>query len=147
MKRFSSDPDVQLDQVESPRRFRSPFDGNPFAMLIVSDGSLSKTQRNRLCDEIVRSGCRYACCAGPDGEIWHDTLDESFIATDPEFDPPEDALIMTTWHDAGVEDGLSFLFHNTRIDGQPPSRYLILCVGAGVDPTPILAELQSRFSR
>ena len=48
----------------------------------------------------------YACCAGDQGEMLHDIIDDEIITRDigyrylPAFD------IISTWHNLGIEDGL-----------------------------------------
>lgn len=127
----SHDVSIYLDELEPPFVFRTPFGDDPFALLLFDNNSAATLdQRLELCDQIAASPCRYAVCAGADCEIWHDCLDECHLATDPDFDPPEERHLMTSWHtDEPLADVVHFFLRNTDFNDQIFTNYLVILLG------------------
>ena len=121
--------DVRAATLTRPYEFESPFGGAPFALLVVvAAGAATATERNRLCDEILESGCLYVLCAGADCETWHDVLDECIVGARGE--SPYGEGIGTTWHARQTPDEtVDFLLDETRFEGRPFTRYLVAFVG------------------
>ena len=141
------DPDIRFVSLSRPYSLVSPFNNEPFVLLLITDDSVAVNERLVLCDQIVNSGCRYVCCFGHECELWHDTIDESYIATDPNFDPPEETHIMTTWHaDAPLTDVIHFMIRSTSIDEDEPSHFLVVSIDEGVNQADILECIQNMDS-
>lgn len=123
--------DVWFGRLERPFAFESPFGGQEFVLLLVTaGGGVTAGEQAAICDQIVRQGCRYAVCAGPDCELWHDNLDDAFLSTDPNFDPPEEREMMTSWHDGEpLVDVVWFFLNCTSFDSFIAERFLILAIG------------------
>lgn len=123
--------DVRTCVFTPPYAFSSPHAGEPFALLLViCDPAVEATERQEFCNQLVRSGCRYVLCAGLDTETWHDSVDDAYMATDPDFNPPLETHIMTTWHDdEPLADVVDFMFDHAICDGSMLKRHLIAFVG------------------
>lgn len=121
--------DVRAALLTRPYEFRSPFAGEPFVLLLlVCDPLVTDAEQTAICDAIVRSGCRWVCCAGHDGSAWDDAVDWSDLSVH-DFKGPETGL-MTTWHDRDTPAEIAdFLFDSTDVDGDPPQRFLVAFVG------------------
>lgn len=142
-----NEPDVRFISLSPPYNFLSPFNNEPFVLLLITGEAVTGDERLELCDQIVSSGCRYVCCFGHECELGHDTIDESYIATDPNYDPPEDTLIMTTWHDdEPLIDVMHFMIRCTSIDEDEPSHFLVVSIDGGVDQTDIIECIQNMDS-
>lgn len=119
--------DVWLDSLDRPFKFYSPFFGDDFVvMLIVNDITITDSERAALSAEIVRQGCRYAVSTGHKCSTWDDSVDLAYLETDPDFNPADDRLVMTTWHenDPLVEVVRFFRWH-TAFDDFTPKNYII----------------------
>ena len=91
--------DLWFDRIDRPYSFTSPFSGKDFVlMMVVADPSVTETERADFSDQIIQAGCRYAVCAGHDCSRWDDSIDLAYIATHPNFCPPDERFVMTTWH-------------------------------------------------
>jgi hypothetical protein len=122
--------DVWLGEAGHPPGFSTPFPGRTFALLLLITEETTAEQRDAICEAIVRSGCRYAVCWGIDCEGWHDTIDESYLATCPDFQPQDDTMIMTSWHARElVGDAVFFLLHGTNFETLRFDTYFILQIG------------------
>jgi len=79
----------------------------------------------------VAAGCRYAMGYGLNAGSWDTAVDVAFIHSDPNFHPPDDRFVMTTWHDDDTpEDVASWLIWNTSFDFFVPHNFLILNIGS-----------------
>lgn len=134
MKRIaaSSDREVWFEQLQRPFRFESPFDGGDFAlMLVTNDPTVTAEERSALCDEVIGQGCRYAVCAGHQCSVWHDDIDMTYLATDSNFNPPNERFVMTTWHEhEPLGEVVEFFLLTTSFDSFRPTKFLIVFVGA-----------------
>lgn len=147
MKQVATLPEKELwfEQLNRPFRFKSPFDGMDFALLIIAnDPTVTAEERSVISREVIDQGCRYAVCAGDKCSIWHDDIDIAFISTDPDFNPPDDRFVTTTWHDdESLEEVFEFFHLWTCFDDFWPKRFLVLFVG-GDDR--VRAELMKAIS-
>ncbi len=122
--------EVWFATIERPFLFSSPFVGDFALMLVVIDSKITVEEREFISDEIVRQGCRYAVCTGHECSKWDDSIDFAFIATDPEFSPPDDRMVWTTWHENELlVDVAEYFRWNTTIANFVPCRFLALCLG------------------
>lgn len=122
---------VWLATTGPPFEFVSPFGGEDFAlMVVVADANISTNDQTDLSDAFVAQGCRYAVCAGHDCSSWDDSIDWAFISTDPNYDPPDDRFVMTTWHDhEPLSDTAWFFLWNNDFDDFVPNRFVALVIG------------------
>ena len=76
-----------------------PFDGEEYAALVaLLDSRFSKNELFDLAEKLIATNCRSVCTWGEDCELMHDIVDETYLATDPDFNPPDETMVMTTWH-------------------------------------------------
>jgi len=123
--------DVRACVLSRPYVFASPFDGAPYVLLlVVVDPTVTAAERDAVSDQIVGSGCRYACATGHECSEWDTSIDMSYIATDAEFHPPRETFIMTTWHDGDpLGNVIDFAFDCTNFDDHVFTRFLVAFVG------------------
>lgn len=121
--------EIWFGRVGHRSNFESPFESEEFVLLLVTGDSALPNQYRELCDHIVRQPCRYVVCAGAECELWHDYLDESFLATDPNFNPPHERIMMTSWHtDEPLGGTVQFFLNSTGFDSFVPRRFLVLFI-------------------
>ncbi len=123
--------DVWLTEIQRPYVMKSPFDGGDYALLLINnDGSIRPTERVALSEEIVRTSCRYAVCTGFYCSEWDDSIDEAYVGSDPNFDPPDERFVMTTWHEnETLNDVVEYFRWNTVFDDFVPDKFLIMVIG------------------
>ncbi len=123
--------EVWFQESIKPYDFTSPFNGEDFVCLIFNnDQCISTEDQYLISKKIVNSGCRNAVCAGYNCSTWDDSIDEEYLATDVNFDPPESTFIMTTWHENdSVEDIIFHTLNCTNFDQHKFNKYLIFFVG------------------
>jgi len=134
-------PCVRSVRWRRPFEFVSPFDGAPhFALLLAKEPTITADEQERLSQQLVESGCRYAVCAGHDCSSWDDSIDMVSVLEEVDlgFERP---LVMTTWHaDEALADVVAFLFEGARLEDVPSPNYLLAVVG-GADED--LQELET----
>lgn len=123
--------DVWLDTLDRPFNFHSPFLGDDFVvMIVVNDTTITEDERAELSAEIVRQGCRYAVCTGHGCSTWDDAIDFAFLETDPNFNPPDDRFVMTTWHENdSIEEVVEFFRLYTAFDDYTPKNFMVILLG------------------
>lgn len=121
-------------------------------MLWANEPTVSREIRNTLCCQIADSKVYYAVCGGESCEIWHDTIDEANLGSDPNFDPPDEKFIMTTWHaNETASETVWFLLNCTSYPeerGPAPAiqKFLILFVGPNASAKQqVIAEMNKEF--
>lgn len=133
MKRITqaADYDVWFETIGKPYELVSPFNGDEYVVLLVVNATnITDEEQVRLSDSIVATGCRYAVCTGHECTTWDDSIDYSSILSDPNYDPPDEKFVMTTWHeDESIEDVVEYFRWNTVFDDFVPKNFLILFVG------------------
>lgn len=120
---------------------RRPFDVSkiqiefPYVCLVYStQDDVTSDEMEKISDWIISSGCRYAVCAGVDCSQWHDAIDWAYIASDPNYSPPESQFIMTSWHtDETLEEIVWCWLMLTNYDDNIFENYLLLIVGEPED--------------
>lgn len=130
--RQAAESDLWFDTIGKPYEFVSPFNGEEYVVLLaVNTTNITDDEQVRLSDSIVTTGCRYAVCTGHECSSWDDSIDYSYIHSDPNCDPPREKFVMTTWHeDESIEDIVEYFRWNTVFDDFVPKNFLILFVGA-----------------
>jgi hypothetical protein len=126
--------DLWFSQTDRPLLFSTPFGGRDFALLlIIADPGITDDERDAVSKEVVRQGCRYALCTGHRCSRWDDSIDLAFLATSPDFSPPDEKFVMTTWHEGEpLEDVAHYFRSNTVFDEFIPQHYLVLILGGDV---------------
>lgn len=142
---LTADRDIRIDCLERPFDFRSPFDGKEFVlMLVVIDTTINAAEQHALSVQIVEQGCRYAVCAGHQCSTWDDSIDMTLLYEHPDYNSPDDKMIMTTWHDNEPYDDIVYYFLNlTSFNEFVAERFIICCLGrnAGIE-----SEIERRVS-
>lgn len=131
----NADGNLWICVLERPFEFFSPFPDQEYALLLISVATdTTHTEKDNLTRKIVETRCRYAVCTGHACELWHDYIDEAFVDSAPNFDPPNSRFVMTTWHeDEPVEDVVEFFRWNTVFEDFIPKNFLVLFVGVSED--------------
>jgi len=126
---------VRIVQTVRPFEYRSPFPGEENTLLIcVLDDTVSNEERIHMCRQIVASKCRYACCWGTLCSHWDDSIDWSYIETDPTGDPPDETFIMTTWHDdKSLEEAMEYWWLWTSFGNYISTRLAVFIIGEDPD--------------
>jgi hypothetical protein len=136
-----ADPMKQLSQIAGrriwiaslarPYQFQSPFGGEPFVVLLnVVAQDVTPEEQGRLSADLVAQGCRYAVCAGHRCSTWDDSVDMAFLETHPEYEPSDEHLVMTSWHDGeAISDIVAFFLMNTSFDNYTARNFLALDIG------------------
>lgn len=124
--------EVLLTQLRTrPFQFRSPFAGEDFVLLlVVAARFISPEEQAELSSSIVAENCRYAVCWGHRCSSWDDSIDFAFMSTDPNFDPPDERDVMTTWHEhETLEETAWFFMWSTTFDDFVPQNFLAVVLG------------------
>ena len=124
---------VWLTKIQQSDPFNSPCPGEEFAALIVVyDSQVSHDNRSAITDALIKQGCRYGVCLGYDCSGWDDSLDWSYIFSDPDFSPPNDRFVMSTWHeDEPLEDTIFHFLKCTKFDAFSPRNFVVAIIGEG----------------
>ena len=124
---------IWLIKMQPDDEFRSPCLGEDFAALVaIYDGAISSESRNSLCDALIAQGCRNGVFWGYDCSVWDDSLDWAFLATDPNFNPPNSRFVMSSWHDnEPLEEALFGLLKCSAFDNFVPRNFVVIVLGDG----------------
>lgn len=90
-----------------PENSLPQLDGSPFKAVLVIESDATADWREKVCDWLVRGGCRYAMTWGTECEAWHDSIDSANFRKFGDTNIPDEFHIMTTWHD---KDSLKEVF-------------------------------------
>ena len=133
-------------QLARPFAFRSPAPGEYALLLVVLAEDVTPEEQERLSEEFVRSGCRYAVCFGPTSSSGDDSID--WVGVDDELEGRDTPFVMTTWHDKEpLEDTVHFFAHNMRVDDWLATEYVALLIGGDSrDEEELRQLLLSHFS-
>lgn len=128
MQQLATKPDVRLTTLQPPYRFESPFGGKGYVLLLHSDDpNIQPHVQSAFADQIVATGCRYACCSGVTCSSWHDAIDLSFVGTGSSNQRLEERFVMTTWHEQErLGDVVWFALNNTSFGDFVAERLLIV---------------------
>jgi hypothetical protein len=123
--------EVWLLQLDKPYNLESTFVGIDYVCILFNnDQNISNQEQNRISEQLVRSGCKYAVCAGFNCSSWDDSVDWAYLATDDDYDPPDETLVMTSWHEKeSISEVIFFGLNGTNFDDHNFEKYLILFVG------------------
>ena len=120
---------IWFHELSRPYRCDVPFPGELYVcILFANDETISNEEQAAVSEQLVRTGCRYAVCAGYECSSWDTSVDTAYIATDRSL--ADETFVMTSWHEGdSVEDVISFGLMCTDFDEHEFTRYLILFVG------------------
>jgi hypothetical protein len=111
------------------------------AWIMSNDATLSGDERDAIAMDLVRAGCRYAVCSGPDGTLWDDAVDAASLKVSclQRKEP-----VMTTWHDDETfEEIAEFFACHTSFDDYRPDTFILV----GIGPFAQLDEAQALVAR
>ncbi len=76
---------------------------------------------------------------GIDATNWDTSVDYAFIASDPNYDPPDERFLMTTWHDnESISELVWFACNGTNFGLHEFRDYMFILIG---EDTAIESEL------
>ncbi|RYY33444.1 MAG: hypothetical protein EOP46_16380 [Sphingobacteriaceae bacterium] len=84
------------------------------AFIICDDKEISEL--DNIAQIILGKQPYYICCAGSQGEVLHDIIDENIVLFEIERDIVMPFQIMTTWHDEGIKEGLWYTIYGAELD-------------------------------
>ena len=118
-------------RLEPPYETRIPGVRSPFVTIVFAcDPEINADEQANISAQLVSRDCRYVLAWGINASSWDDSVDWAFISTDPNFDPPRERHVMTTWHDnETIDDVVSFALMNTNFDSHEFHDYLALMIG------------------
>ena len=146
----SSELELWFEEILYPADFTSPFHDEEYVVLLVINRTdISRDEQIQLSDKIVGTRCRYAVCFGYECSSWDDSIDMAHIETHPDFDPPDEEFVMTTWHEnEEIEDVVEYFRWNTVFDEFVPKNFLVLFFGSSSElKTRVFASLKNFFSK
>lgn len=135
-------------------RLDPPYDkaiagfGAPFVTIVVAcDPRITPGEQVGISMQLVANDCRYVLAWGINSSTWDDSVDMAFIGSDPEFNPPVERLVMTTWHDdETIDDVVSFALLNTSFGLHGFSDFLALMSGDNSEiESAVLAAIRSKL--
>jgi hypothetical protein len=123
--------EIWLLELDKPYNLASAFNDMEYVCILFNnDPDISNEDQNRISDQLVRSGCKYAVCAGFNCSSWDDSVDLAYLATDENYDPPDETFVMTSWHEnESAEEIIFFGLNGTNFDDHYFNKYLVLFVG------------------
>lgn len=132
---YNKNKEIWFEQLEQPYHFHAPFYGIAYVCILFNnDPFITNHDQQTISEQLVQSGCRYAVCAGKDCSTWDDSIDYAYLATDKDYNPSPETLVMTTWHDQETpEEVIDFGLHQTNFKADIAEKYLILSIGIDED--------------
>ena len=94
----AAEREVVVATAGQPPELASPFGGAPFALLVVATFDLPAERRAQIAGAAIAGGCRYASSWGVSCEEWHEDFDWAYLAAQPDHQPSDETLVMTTAH-------------------------------------------------
>jgi hypothetical protein len=122
-----------------PWRFTPPPGEGAYSLLLITLASIPREEKLRLAAQIIASDARSIACWGVECEDWHDTLDWAYLASDENFNPPDERFVMTSWHEnESLAETVFYLWFCGIIDDNFPTRVGIFILGDSPDIRPAL---------
>ncbi len=85
-----------------------PYDGRrPFRAIVVVEDAVTSEWQATASNWLVASGCAYMLAWGCESSSWDTSVDLANLQAFDYGDIPDDAFVMTTWHD---QESLSEVF-------------------------------------
>lgn len=94
-------PKVGIEYVQIHSESKLPDISNlaPFRTVIIVEEVVTQDWREKVSSWLVHSGCLYMNAWGTDCDEWDTSVDIANIEMFEPKDIPEDAFVVTTWHD------------------------------------------------
>lgn len=106
-----------------------PLDGQPFAAIVVIEADVTELWRCDVSRWLVEGGCRYMLAWGKGCGDWDDSVDEANEEAHAYDDIPDEAFVVTTWHDdEELEEVFWFAKHRAAHPSLQLDRVLIVHV-------------------
>jgi len=104
-----------------------PMEMNKFKCLLLIERDVGSEYRHQVSAALVAAGCLYTLAWGRDGSAWDEAVDWAFLEHYDFGEYPEDAFVMTTWHeDEALEDTMCFAKHCTQYSNVQIDDILVL---------------------
>lgn len=117
-------------------------------LLVVLADDVEPAARDSISEAIVASGARYVSCWGHECSAWDTSIDLAYIATDSDFNPPENRFVVTTWHeDETLEEAFDFVWMNGSFGVEYPRVTGIFVIGKNEDVTKRVADYATERQR
>ncbi|MEM6742608.1 MAG: hypothetical protein AAF676_02585 [Pseudomonadota bacterium] len=114
----------------------------PYAAVVLVQADVSPAWRDEISRWLVETGCLYMMAWGRGCGAWDDAVDWANLEAFDYGPIPEDAFVMTTWHDGGTLDEVfDFAWHDARDPTQRLETTLILDIRDEPRREVILANL------
>ena len=136
-------------QLEPPYDRLIPGFGMPYVSIVVAcDPTITQEQQAEISAQLVATDCRHMLAWGINAISWDTSVDIAFINTDPDFNPPNDRHVMTTWHDhETIRDVVWFALMNTNFDSHEFHDYLALMIGTNSEiESELIAAIRSQLA-
>ena len=96
----------------------------------INKKTKQKKSRYKISNDLIEANCRFAVCAGSDCSNRDDSIDMAYISSDENYDPPDETMVMTSWHDnETVNDIMFFGLNITNFDYHDFKKYVVLFIG------------------
>lgn len=134
-------------RLEPPYDTPIPSFGRPFVAIVVAcDPNITVEQQAHISTQLVERDCRYMLAWGINASTWDDSVDMAYLNTDPNFSPPDDRHVMTTWHDnESLDTVVWFALANTNFDSHHFCDFMVVMIGANPKTeTKLLRAIQNQ---
>lgn len=124
---------LHITRCEShPYAFAAPPISGAFALLLViTSENVTREEQAAISSAIVASGARWVAAWGHQCSTWDDSVDGAYLETDPDFNPPDETMVITTWHEnESVEAAFSYLWMWGEIDHALPENVCAFFLGS-----------------
>jgi hypothetical protein len=130
-----------------PYAFAPPPTSEPYALLVlVNVADVTSEEQAAISRSIVASGARYVAAWGHGCSSWDDSVDFAYLETDEDFQPPDQNLVMTTWHEnQSAEEAFEFLWMCGLIDDDLPRSVCAFFIGKNDEAEANILKLAKEF--
>lgn len=119
---------VWLGRSVRPYEYTCPSEGEYALLLVCADEDVSAEEQALLSERLVRTGCRYAVCFGPESSSWDDSID--MVSVMDEINGRGTPFVVTTWHDEEpLSDVVEYFARLAKFDDWSPPEYVVLVLG------------------
>lgn len=85
----------------------------PYLAVVISERTVSESQRWEIARGLCETGCRYMMAWGPDCSLWDDAVDHANLAQFGFGPVPTRSSVVTTWHeDESLDEVFCFAKHH-----------------------------------
>lgn len=115
----------------------------PYKAVVVIEETVSRASQEAISKWLVDTGCLYMMAWGPDCGSWDTSVDEANIEKFGYGEIPEDAFVMTTWHE---KEPLEEVFWFAKNSASHPTKELENTLLLHLAQADNAVELEQRFS-